>query len=74
MNLTANHDTTKRKPNQETTTKTKPAQTLKPVKKVKTTVLPKSDLKLILEKKKKERELKQTMNLNVVIAPHYHAP
>ena len=69
MNLTANHDTTKRKPNQETTNKPKPAQTLKPVKKVKPTVLKKSDLQVFLEKKRKERELKQAMNLEVVTNP-----
>ena len=38
--------------------------TLKPARKVKTTVMPRSDLKL---KKKQERELKQTMKVNVVV-------
>ena len=66
MNMTPKPDT-KKKPNQELTIKTKPAQTSKPTRKVKTTVLPKSDLKLFLEKKKQERELKQTMKLNIVV-------
>ena len=57
MNTTPIPDT-KKKPNQEPTTKTKPAQTTKPARKMKTTVLPKSDFKLFLEKKKQERELK----------------
>ena len=57
MNTTPKPDT-KKKPNQEPTTKTKPAQTSKLARKVKTPVLPKSDLKLFLEKKKQERELK----------------
>ena len=69
LNLPAYNDTTKRKPNQETTNKPKPAQTLKPVKKVKPTVLKKSDLQVFLEKKRKERELKQAMNLEVVTNP-----
>ena len=49
-------------------TKPEPAQRLKPVKKEKSTVLQNSDLKSFLQKKKKERELKQTMNLNVVVS------
>ena len=63
INTTPKPDTEK-KTNQELTTKTKPAMTLKPARKVKTTVMPRSDLKL---KKKQERELKQTMKVNVVV-------
>ena len=48
-------------------TKPEPAQRLKPVRKEKAAVLQNSDLKSFLQKKKKERELKQSMNLNVVV-------
>ena len=48
-------------------TKPEPAQKLKPGKRVKATALPMTDLKLFLEKKRIERELKQTMNSKVVI-------
>ena len=48
-------------------TKPEPAQNLKPGKRVKATALPMSDLKSFLEKKRLQRELKQTMNSNVVI-------
>ena len=49
----------KPKPNPNQTNATKPAQTTRLSRKLKTTVVQKSELKLFLEKKKKERELKQ---------------
>ena len=71
-NLEPNQEVNQTKPDFDSkpvkpVTKPEPAQRLKPVKKEKATVLQNSDLKSFLQKKKKERELKQAMNLNVVV-------
>ena len=71
-NLEPNQDVNQTKPNFDNkpvkpVTKPEPAQKLKPGKRAKATVFPMSDLKLFLEKKRKERELKQIMSSNVVI-------
>ena len=64
VNIKPKQDT-KRKPNHDLTTKPKPAQIPGQSRKVKTAGLPISDLKTFLEKKRRERELKQTLKLNL---------
>ena len=64
VNIKPQQDT-KRKPNHDLTTKPKPAQIPGQSRKVKTAGLPISDLKMFLERKRRERELKQTLKLNL---------
>ena len=75
MNMKPKPDDTKyktkpeRKPNQKVASITKPAQTTRLSKKLKTTVVHKSDLKMFLAKNKQERELKQNLRVNVPVIP-----
>ena len=61
------HVKKERKPNPNQTNNTKPAQTTRLSRKLKTTVVQGSELKQFLDRKKKERELKQNLKINVPV-------